>query len=143
VETWANVICTSPSNHVFEASDTITLDNPYHLYDPDAGNNSGQADAATVEVTGTGDVAVSDVTVTSPASAADSPNTFNVDVSADIDFTGFITSANVTWSLTVPGDCAQAPPGDQAQRVTGNQADMTTPGLSTATTPAPTTSSVP
>lgn len=119
------VTCDEPSDHKIDFHNEIFHDGQQiHTYDPNPNNNSADESIA-FEVLGTGDVAVSNVTVTAPGVEDDSPNTFNVDVSADITFTGFITDANVTWSLTVPGDCTKVPAGDQAQLVSGNQVGLT------------------
>ena len=108
------VTCTDPSNHTFTVNDTVSVTGPLHNVDPNAGNNTGSAQA-TVAITATTDVSVSGVSVTAPAGATAGVS-FVVTVDGTINL-GFASSGAVTIGLVGPGDCILTPTGGQNQNV--------------------------
>jgi hypothetical protein len=105
--------CTAPSNHTFEFRNRITDIVDLHVEDPNTDNNAASL-SLTNPVTTQADVAVTGVTVTSPAS--EYPDTdFNVTVEGDVSNLGPSSPVNaqVVLSLNVPGDCTKTPAGSQ------------------------------
>ncbi len=112
-KTWS-VTCSDPSNHSFDGSGSVAI-NQLHVSDPNGTNNSGQGSAVTV-VGGQADVKVTAVTVSAPPSASAGVS-FNVTVDATVHNNGPVTpaSADATLDLSVPTDCTRSPNNSQSQ----------------------------
>jgi hypothetical protein len=105
--------CSTPSNHTFTWTDSITIDD-LHVRDPNPNNNAASI-ALTNEVTTTADVKVTATTVNAPANSPANTN-FNVSVNATVHNNGPYgpVAGSGSLSLSVPPDCTKAPAGSQA-----------------------------
>ena len=96
------VQCTDGSDHIFTVNNVLVLTGPTHTNDPDGGNNSGSGQSTTV-VIGTTDPGITGVTVSAPANAAANAS-FAVSGTVTVAL-GLATSADLTTTLSGPGDC--------------------------------------
>ncbi len=105
--------CTTPSNHVFCWSDSITI-STVHVRDSNLNNNSASK-CETNTVTSEADVKVASVVTTAPAAPTVNTN-FNVTVDATVHNNGPYgpAGADVSVSLAVPADCTKSPSGAQS-----------------------------
>jgi hypothetical protein len=111
------VTCTGPSNHTFQANNTLTLTGPLHHKDPNTGNNTGSGQDVTA-ITATTDATVS-VVVNAPAGPIVAGVSFPVSVDATVNL-GFATSATVAIGLSNGPDCVLNPTGAQNQVANAN-----------------------
>jgi hypothetical protein len=100
--TW-NVSCTGPSNHQFDGSATVTVDQQ-HLTDSTPGNNSGGG-SDTASITATADVKTTDTNLTIPPIMLNVP--FDVEIDGSVHNNGGFgpVSSTVTVTLGLPADC--------------------------------------
>jgi len=112
--TW-DVSCTDPSNHQFDGSATVAIDQ-LHVTDSNTANNSNNGNATT-SITETADVKITSVSVSSPVSAGVG-SISNVTVTATLHNNGpeSPVNADASLGLSVPADCTATPTGGQNQQ---------------------------
>jgi hypothetical protein len=101
--TWS-VTCASASNHSFSVTASAAIDQ-LHVADPNGANN-GASGSASTNITGTSDIKVNGVAVSSPPSST-AGSAFNVTASASLHNNGTFGPTNVDASLSIsmPPDC--------------------------------------
>jgi len=116
-KTWS-VTCTGQSNHNFSGSASVAIDQQ-HVSDPNTANNSASGGAATTAVLASADLKVLSVSVGAPGTAQSNVG-FNVTVSGTMHNNGTFTPANadLSVSLTTPGDCTKTPNSTQGPQNT-------------------------